>query len=77
MENGITSRKSSNSQETVILVAVDFMDCSRLALHKAKSLLGVNTGRIVALHVIDHDFITDSFYMWCYSRQAKKFLYLL
>ena len=59
MDDGMTFRKNQNSQEPVILVAVDFLDCSRLALHKAKSLLGMKPGRIIALHVIDHDFIAE------------------
>lgn len=53
------SRQRPNSPETVILVAIDFLDCSRLALHKAKSLLGMKPGRIIVLHVIDHDFIAE------------------
>jgi len=57
MDNGITSRQNPNSQETVILVAVDFSDCSRLALRKAQLLFGEKPVRIIALHVIDHDFI--------------------
>ncbi|TFG44899.1 MAG: universal stress protein [Candidatus Brocadiia bacterium] len=59
MDDGMTYRQSPNSLETVILVAVDFSDCSRLALRKAKLLLGERVGRIIALHVIDHDFIAD------------------
>ena len=43
--------------DPTLLVAVDFSYCSRLALRKAKSLLGQRQGRIVALHVIDHDFV--------------------
>jgi nucleotide-binding universal stress UspA family protein len=57
MDNRMTSRQSPNLQEAVILVAVDFSDCSRLALRKAKLLLGDRPGCIIALHVIDHDFI--------------------
>lgn len=57
MDEGTTSRKNPNSQEPVILVAVDFSDCSRLALRKARLLLDERPGRIIALYVIDHDFI--------------------
>ncbi len=57
MDNGITSRQSPNSQEAVILVAVDFSDCSRLALRKAQLLLDEGPGCIIALHVIDYNFI--------------------
>ena len=57
MDDRMTSRQSPNFQEAVILVAVDFSDCSRLALRKAKLLLGDRPGYIIALHVIDRDFI--------------------
>jgi nucleotide-binding universal stress UspA family protein len=36
---------------------MDFSHCSRLALQKARSLLGKRPGRIVALHVIDQEFV--------------------
>jgi len=57
MDDRVNSRQSADVQETVILVAVDFSDCSRLALRKAMLLLNAKPGRIIALHVIDHDFI--------------------
>lgn len=40
-----------------ILVAVDFSHCSRRALQKARTLLGERPGRIIALHVVDQDFM--------------------
>jgi nucleotide-binding universal stress UspA family protein len=39
-----------------VLVAIDFSDCSRLAIHKARTLAGQG-GRILALHVIERDFV--------------------
>jgi len=41
----------------VVLIAVDFSDCSQTALKKARELVSSSRGRVVVLHVIDHDFI--------------------
>ena len=41
----------------ILLVAVDFSPCSRLAMKKAKSFLKEGRGRILALHVIDDEFV--------------------
>ena len=49
--------ESTNSKSFTILVAVDFFPCSLRALNKAKLLWGEKPGRIVVLHVVDHDFI--------------------
>jgi len=49
--------ESTNRKSYTILVAVDFFPCSLLALKKAKLLLGEKPGRILVLHVVDHDFI--------------------
>ena len=60
-----------------ILVAVDFSHCSRLALQKARSLLGQRSGRIVALHVIDKEFIEKCIrHNLGTEDQIKKELYL-
>jgi nucleotide-binding universal stress UspA family protein len=40
-----------------VLVAVDFSPCSLLALRKAKSMWGEKSDKILALHVIDEDFV--------------------
>ncbi len=40
-----------------MLVAIDFSHCSRLALRRGKAWIEVNGGKILALHVIDQDFI--------------------
>ena len=45
------------SKGTTVLVAVDFSHCSRLALRRAKSWALTNNGKILALHVIDQDFV--------------------
>lgn len=42
-----------------MLVAIDFSSCSRRALQKAKELLGDKTARIVALHVVDDNFVKE------------------
>jgi nucleotide-binding universal stress UspA family protein len=46
------------SKGPTVLVAVDFSYCSRLALRRAKSWAAMNGGRILALHVIDRDFVS-------------------
>ena len=48
---------SSNTLRPTILIALDFSPCSKAALEKARSLAGGNQKKIVALHVIDHDFV--------------------
>lgn len=53
------NHKETNKKETVFLVAIDFSDCSRNALRQTKSLMAEKSASIIALHVIDHDFITD------------------
>lgn len=45
------------SDSPMIVVAVDFSECSKLALRKARALLAEKPGRIMALHVIDSDFV--------------------
>ncbi len=55
----MTRNKRENSGETTILVAVDFSDCARGALRKAKSFLNEKPVHIIALHVVDRHFITE------------------
>ena len=57
MKNQIPKENRFHGNGPTFLVAIDFSHGSRLALRKAKSLLGQELGRIVALHVIDHDFV--------------------
>lgn len=40
-------------------MAIDFSDGARDALRQAKLFLAEKPARIIALHVIDHDFITE------------------
>jgi nucleotide-binding universal stress UspA family protein len=47
------------SEERTYLVAIDFSDCARDALRQAKLFLAEKPARIIALHVIDRDFITE------------------
>lgn len=49
--------KRGNSKRPIVLVAVDFSYCSRLALKKAKSWAAINDGKIIVIHIIDQDFI--------------------
>jgi nucleotide-binding universal stress UspA family protein len=55
----MTSDDDSESGEKTILVAIDFSDCARGALRQAKSLMAEKRIRIIALHVINHDFIAE------------------
>jgi len=49
--------KKLESGIRTILVAIDFSYCSRLAFRKAVELLKGKNGQIIALHVIDGDFV--------------------
>jgi nucleotide-binding universal stress UspA family protein len=55
----MTADDDSESEEQTLLVAIDFSDCARGALRQAKLLLSEKPVRILALHVIDHDFIAE------------------
>lgn len=55
----MTKDKRKNTGETTILVAVDFSDCARGALKKAKSFLNEKPVHIIVLHVIDQHFIAE------------------
>jgi nucleotide-binding universal stress UspA family protein len=55
-------KKESNQQGRdrkcpTVLVAVDFSECSKAALRKAKSWSKGQGGKILALHVIDQSFV--------------------
>ena len=53
------NHKKTNKKEVVFLVAIDFSDCARNALNQAEILMAEKSASIIALHVIDHDFIID------------------
>jgi nucleotide-binding universal stress UspA family protein len=55
----MTSGNEKKSKEMRLLVAIDFSDCARGALRQAKLLLSEKPAHIIALHVIDHDFIAE------------------
>jgi nucleotide-binding universal stress UspA family protein len=58
--NGLMSvHKKKDPDKTKFLVAIDFSDCARDALRQAKLLLSEKPAQIIALHVIDSDFITE------------------
>ena len=57
MEGRISDSKHTREKAPVILVAIDFSNCSVLALKKAKAWASTRNGRILALHVIDESFI--------------------
>ena len=59
MNQDTSPKENKERGKKTILVAVDFSHCSRLALRKAKELLGGDKGHIVALHVIDSDFVSQ------------------
>jgi nucleotide-binding universal stress UspA family protein len=49
--------RTPTPKRPTILIAVDFSPCSGAALRKARSLAAEKHRRIMALHVIDHDFV--------------------
>lgn len=55
----MTSQAKRETQKRTFLLAIDFSDCARDALHQTKLLLAEESARIIALHVIDRDFITE------------------
>lgn len=59
MKANTASRSAKDPAISSVLVAIDFSSCSRRALQKAKELLGDKTARIVALHVIDVNFVQE------------------
>ena len=64
-------------KRAAILVAIDFSHCSLIALRKAKSLASRDSGRLVALHVIDHHFVQQCIHERLGTeREIKKKLFL-
>ena len=57
MEQDPWNTDGENSTGPLVLVAVDFSQCSRLALRKAKSWAAHSGGKILVLHVIDQGFV--------------------
>jgi nucleotide-binding universal stress UspA family protein len=55
----MTFGDKKKSEDRTFLVAIDFSDCARDALRQIKLFLAEKPSRIIALHVIDHDFITE------------------
>ena len=51
--------RTPSPKRSAILVAVGFSPCSGAALKKARSLAAEKHRRIMALHVIDHDFVAQ------------------
>jgi len=49
--------RTPTPKRPTILIAVDFSPCSCAALRTARSLAAEKHRRIMALHVIDHDFV--------------------
>jgi len=52
----ITKTKNENEKKT-ILVAMDFSDCSKAAYRKACTIFRGDIEKIIALHVIDSEFV--------------------
>jgi nucleotide-binding universal stress UspA family protein len=59
MEKGKSGKRHVDLKGYTILVAIDFSSSSAQALRYATSILGRKPSRIVALHVIDHDFVEN------------------
>ena len=57
MKKGRSSQGKGKSKGPTALVAVDFSHCSTLALKRAKAWAAMNGGKILALHVIDQNFV--------------------
>jgi nucleotide-binding universal stress UspA family protein len=55
----MTFNHERESEERTLLAAIDFSDCSRGALRRTKSLSAQHPARIIVLHVIDSNFITE------------------
>ena len=49
--------EQTEEKGSTVLVAVDFSPCCILALKKAMSMFGEKSARILALHVIDEEFV--------------------
>lgn len=57
MDQDCFNQKKNEYEPKTILVALDFSDCSRTAYRKAFDIFQDRIGRIIALHVIDSDFV--------------------
>lgn len=57
MQNERSGKGQATRKGYTVLVAIDFSPCSAQALRCATSILGRRPGRILALHVIDRDFV--------------------
>jgi nucleotide-binding universal stress UspA family protein len=57
MKEGRSGQGKGKSKGPTALVAVDFSHCSTLALRRAKAWATMNDGKILALHVIDQNFV--------------------
>jgi nucleotide-binding universal stress UspA family protein len=69
--------EQTNRKGNTVLVAVDFSPCSVVALRRAKSIMGQKPGRILVLHVIDHDFVERCIHNRLGTEEhIKKTLYL-
>jgi len=53
----LNTGSQTNRKQSVVLIAMDFSDCSQTALKKAREMINSSESRIVVLHVVDHDFI--------------------
>lgn len=51
------NRPASNGSH--VMVAIDFSECSRRALHKARELIPDCPSRLIVLHVIDQRFVDE------------------
>ncbi|MBW1781848.1 MAG: universal stress protein [Deltaproteobacteria bacterium] len=64
-------------EDPILLVAVDFSYCSRLALRKAKELKALRDSRMAVLHVIDHAFVEQcNRYRVGNEKEIKKKLFM-
>ncbi len=73
----MSNHDKKDPSENTFLVAIDFSDCARDALRHAKSFLAEKPAQIIALHVIDSDFITECIrHKFGDEGQIKKKLFL-
>jgi nucleotide-binding universal stress UspA family protein len=77
MKDGQSNQGNGKSGRPIVLVAVDFSHCSRLALRRAKPWAASNNGKILALHVIDQDFIRQCIHQHLGTeKEIKKKLFI-
>jgi nucleotide-binding universal stress UspA family protein len=57
MDDNSTKPGNTEKKDSIILVAVDFSSYSAVALRKAKAMLKKKSDRILALHVVDKEFV--------------------